>query len=177
MDYFTSDTHFNHKNVIEYCNRPFSSVEEMNEVMTQNWNRRVRKNDTVYVIGDFIMGRRSDSFEIRNNLNGNIVLIRGDHDKIITDGKDHNLEVKLFHTLKRNKIKIALFHWCIRVWPKSHFNSWHLFGHSHGNLKPIGKSWDVGVDNNNFELLSYDEIVDIMDNRPDNPNLVKKGKR
>jgi calcineurin-like phosphoesterase family protein len=48
----------------------------------------------------------------------------------------------------------------------------HLFGHSHGTLEPIGKSWDVGVDKNGYAPLSWDEIVEIMKNRPDNPNLV-----
>jgi calcineurin-like phosphoesterase family protein len=61
----------------------------------------------------------------------------------------------------------------MRVWPRSHYNSWHLFGHSHGKLEPVGKSWDVGVDKNNFIPLSLTQIEKIMEKRPDNPNFVK----
>ena len=62
----------------------------------------------------------------------------------------------------------------MRVWHKSHFNSWNLYAHSHGKLQPEGKQWDVGVDNNKFHPVSINEIIRIMDNRPDNFNLVKK---
>jgi calcineurin-like phosphoesterase family protein len=62
----------------------------------------------------------------------------------------------------------------MRVWPRSHYNSWQLYGHSHGRLEPVGKQWDVGVDNNNFYPVSFDQLVEIMKNRPDNFNLVKK---
>jgi calcineurin-like phosphoesterase family protein len=47
--FFTADQHFGHKNIIKYCNRPFSSVEEMNKVMIDRWNEIVGKEDTVYV--------------------------------------------------------------------------------------------------------------------------------
>ena len=59
----------------------------------------------------------------------------------------------------------------MRVWPKSQYNSWQLYAHSHGNLDPIGKSWDVGVDVNNYEPLSFDEIESIMKKRPNNFNF------
>jgi len=49
-----------------------------------------------------------------------------------------------------------------------------LFAHSHGRLEPVGKSWDIGVDNNGYYPVSMDELVEIMEKRPDNPNLVKK---
>ena len=48
-----------------------------------------------------------------------------------------------------------------------------ISGNSHGKLPPIGKSWDIGVDCNNFTPLSFYDIKNIMDNRPNNPNLVK----
>ena len=58
MIFFTSDTHFNHSNVIQYCNRPFSSLDEMNAKLIENWNERVNENDIVYHLGDFAMGKK-----------------------------------------------------------------------------------------------------------------------
>jgi len=54
--WFTSDTHFNHRNIIGYAQRPFESVEEMNEVMIERWNASVRGEDTIYHLGDFSFG-------------------------------------------------------------------------------------------------------------------------
>ena len=52
MVYFTADTHFDHANIIRFCNRPFETVEEMNEALIANWNRKVHANDTVFIIAD-----------------------------------------------------------------------------------------------------------------------------
>jgi calcineurin-like phosphoesterase family protein len=49
--WFTSDTHFHHKNIIKYCNRPYSSVEEMNNALIENWNKTVKQNDILHVFG------------------------------------------------------------------------------------------------------------------------------
>jgi len=77
MIYFTSDTHFDHENIIKYCNRPFKDVNHMNESMIENWNNTVNDTDTVMHLGDFSF--KSDKFI--NRLNGNITLIKGNHDK------------------------------------------------------------------------------------------------
>jgi calcineurin-like phosphoesterase family protein len=69
---------------------------------------------------------------------------------------------------------VVACHYNLRVWPASHYNSWLVYGHSHGKLAPEGKQWDVGVDNNNFYPVSFDTLKVIMDNSPDNFNLVKK---
>ena len=62
----------------------------------------------------------------------------------------------------------------MRVWPRSHYNSWMLYGHSHGMLDPIGKQHDVGVDNNEFYPVSLEQIREIMMGRPDNPNFIAR---
>lgn len=169
MIFFTSDQHFNHKNIITYCNRPFQSVKEMNDTMIEKWNAVVSPSDTVYILGDFIYN--SDE-HIVSLLHGEKILILGDHDGL--KSSRHFNKVYSYFFYKQGSIKIALFHWSIRTWQQSHYNSFHLYGHSHGNLLPIGKSWDVGVDNNNFTPVSLDQIVEIMARRPDNLNLVKK---
>lgn len=82
--FITSDTHFNHANIIKYCNRPFDTVEEMNRTIIHNWNEVVSPDDTVYHLGDFIMGPERGLGEILYALNGHIHLVRGNHD---TKGK------------------------------------------------------------------------------------------
>ena len=173
--YFSADHHFNHANIIKFCNRPFSSIEEMNEVLIQKWNAKVKPQDTVYYLGDFCFGSQEDYFKIRSRLNGHIYLIHGDHDKQIGSPEEFDLIGKIpLLNWKYNGISITMCHWCMRTWAKSHYNSWHLYAHSHGSLPSIGKSHDVGVDNNAFELLSFDDIYEIMKNKPDNLNLVKR---
>ncbi len=80
--YITSDQHFFHENIIKYENRPFKSVEEMNEFMIQEWNKKVRKRDIVYCLGDFTFNRKvSEMKELISKLNGKKVLVMGNHDK------------------------------------------------------------------------------------------------
>jgi calcineurin-like phosphoesterase family protein len=64
--------------------------------------------------------------------------------------------------------------YAMRVWPRSHYNSWQLFGHSHGKLEPKGKQHDIGVDNNKYSPVSFPEIRNIMASQPDNFNLVSQ---
>lgn len=83
MKYFTSDLHFGHKNIIKYEDRPFSSVEEMDEFLIYKWNSKVGKNDEVYILGDFgfVSGTRAN--ELLDRLNGKKFLIKGNHDSMI----------------------------------------------------------------------------------------------
>ena len=75
--FFIADTHFNHANIIKFCNRPFNDVLEMNEVMIDNWNKTVKWNDKVYHVGDFAFG---EAKHIIDRLNGKITLILGSHE-------------------------------------------------------------------------------------------------
>lgn len=79
MIWFSSDQHYWHNNVIRYCSRPFTSVEEMNEMMVLAWNMNVKPDDTVYVLGDFSLAFRAvETFPQR--LLGNKILVPGNHD-------------------------------------------------------------------------------------------------
>ena len=168
---------------VRYCNRPFSSIDEMNERLINNWNEKISPEDTTYILGDFAF---SGSRKIFPRLNGHKILVIGDHDQdslnqarnlfddmapLFNLMLDHDGLDELNHPYA-HYIPVTLCHWCMRVWRKSHFNAWHLYGHSHGTLPPIGKSWDVGVDNNYYYPVSLNEIYKIMDTRPDNPNKV-----
>ena len=81
MIYFISDTHFYHSNIIKYCDRPFKDTNEMNETIINNWNSIVKNNDTIYHLGDFCLSTNDEIKSIFNKLNGNKILIRGNHDR------------------------------------------------------------------------------------------------
>jgi len=180
MIWFSADTHLSHYNIMKYCNRPFETVEEMDETIIEIWNNNIRQKDTVYLLGDFCFGSNNRWLECRQSLNGDIYLIKGNHDH---KKKNKFLESvfgqhRVFDMLefKRKDLSITLCHYALRVWNKSHYNSYHLFGHSHGMLPGQGKSFDCGVDCNEFCPLSLDEVVAKFESLPDNPNLIKDRK-
>jgi calcineurin-like phosphoesterase family protein len=173
----TADQHFGHKGIIHFLNRPFKSTDEMDEVLIVNWNAKVGENDLVYVLGDMIWV--GDAKQILDKLKGKIIYIPSlewTHEKIVLECRDRFEKVSPLLTIKAIRtygIYITLCHYCMRTWPKSHYNSWHLFAHSHGRLEAIGKSQDVGVDTHNFFPYSLDEITAIMKGRPDNPGYLR----
>lgn len=151
MIYFTSDTHFGHANIIKYCGRPFASVKEMDEVLVQKWNDTVTSKDTVYHLGDIAMGDWAISRANLFKLNGQIFYLTGNHHsyKFIPPswqrlGAGYGWE--LIPARDPVPVNISLNHYAQRIWNKAHHGAIHLFGHSHGQLEPYGKSVDVGVD-------------------------------
>lgn len=180
MIYFTADHHFGHKRIIEYCNRPFSSVGEMDNVMIERWNWAVKPKDTVYYLGDFCMSGREQALQYFNRLCGQIYVIPGGHDKKWARFQGSytglNCVVRIcppLHTVTLNKQVIVLCHYAMKVWDRSHYNSWQLYGHSHGGLPGVGKQIDVGVDCWAYYPISLEDIERIMEDRPDNFNLVR----
>jgi len=171
--WFSADHHFWHKNIIKYCNRPFSSVEEMNEELILRHNKVVKKEDTTIIAGDFCMTSDiQEVYKIVQKLNGKIIILKGSHDRWMK--KKHFR--RHYHEIWEKTIegiKIVVCHYAMRTWAASHYNSYHLYGHSHGNLPSQGKSMDIGVDTNNFYPYSFNEIIEIMKNKPDNFNLIK----
>ena len=170
--FFTADEHYGHDKPFIYQARGFPSVEEMDETLIANHNEVVSDRDTVIHGGDFSLYSKTREDVHKKyvmRLNGNHIFVKGSHDYWLRGWHDPQiLEIKM------KKAHIVICHYCMRTWPRSHYNSWHLFGHSHGRLEPIGKRWDITVDNNNFYPLAFWEIRNIMKKRPDNPNLVKK---
>ena len=154
MIYFTSDLHIGHKNIIKYSNRPFSSVEEMNEALIANWNKTVKPEDDIWHLGDFFFTKeKQEAIDILNKLNGRKHLIWGNHDKQLKEIVKSNPNIvssyQDYKELKYNNHLFVLFHYGQRVWNKCHIEgnySIHLYGHSHGVLPPYNNSVDVGVD-------------------------------
>lgn len=167
--FFTSDTHFDDRYAIEYFHRPFTSVDEMNEVIVEKWNRLVRDEDIVYHLGDFTLDDIQHFNKWISRLNGSIKILPGSHDQLWL--KDFTASEKVqviaplvsleFTELQAGKGRqiIVLCHYAMQVWDRSNQGSWHLFGHSHGMLNGIGLSFDVGVDCTGFAPLSLDRIA------------------
>jgi calcineurin-like phosphoesterase family protein len=133
--FFTSDTHFWHTNIVEHSHRPFSSIEEMNEKLIENWNSVVTKKDNVYHLGDFSYGNKTKGLELTERLNGHIHLIRGNHDKVAWQIRHKFIWFKDVHEITVENQSIWLSHYAHRTWNKMHYGVWHCFGHSHGSLQ------------------------------------------
>ncbi len=170
--FFTSDHHFGHRNIIKFCNRPFENVEEMNQVMIDRWNEKVKPEDEVYHLGDFGMTKDYDLVEnIANQLNGTIYLIVGNHEGPALNRRKRFKWIKEYYELKvkdeeckSGVQRIILLHYAMKVWRNSFRGSWHLYGHSHGNLPDdeTQLAFDVGVDCHDFYPLAYEEVKAIM---------------
>ena len=164
--FFTADLHYRHKNIIRYCERPFSTIEEMDEALVKNWNSRVSKKDVVYVLGDFYWTKDVDKInDLINSLNGKIHLIKGNHDT----SKVYEANFQSVHELKTIKIKgekIVLCHYPMRSWDSSFHGSYHLYGHVHGTISnPIANSIDIGVDSWGYFPVLWEEVKGVIDGR------------
>jgi calcineurin-like phosphoesterase family protein len=162
--YFISDTHFNHTKIIQYCNRPFKSAEEMNETIIANWNARVQPGDTIFHLGDFGWGNTDLLMRVFRRLQGNKFLIKGNHDQDAVDlpwaGVFDMKEVKADGKVYQ------LCHYPLRSWNKSFHGARHLFGHCHGTLSPHGWSCDAGVDCWNFAPVSLQQLDNLFEKLP-----------
>ena len=127
--WLTSDTHFNHKNIIEYESRPFASIPEMNNALIANWNKVVAPEDAVIHLGDFALGSANDLDRLVGSLNGHKFLILGNHDhasrnRFLTAGFE-DVQQSCLITLYDELIFLSHR-------PKYYVNNClHLYGHVH----------------------------------------------
>ena len=172
-EFVTSDTHFFHTNIIKYSNRPFKDVDHMNEELIRRWNEKVPKTATVYHLGDFAFCSDRKMEWVIKQLNGNIVVLLGNHDHMKAHIRSlfHRVIPPYLETKTEDKRKVVMCHYPLMVWNKSHHGSWHLHGHCHGSLPDTGVTRiDVGVDTHpNYEPYSYAEIVEKMKGRSYQP--------
>ena len=167
MWFFTADEHYYHEKIIKYTNRPFVDVAEMNSSLIRAFNLLVGKDDVTVHAGDFSFGTKKETLDIVKKLNGTHIFLKGCHDRWLSDSAKY---------IWRKTIEgqfVVVCHYCLRVWPQSHYNSWHLYGHSHGRLPALGKSLDVGVDNNSYFPYSWTDVKETMAFKEDNFNLVR----
>lgn len=147
--FFTLDSHFYHRNVLKFENRPFDTVEEMNEGLIQAWNSVVSKNDIIYHLGDMVFGGISNWKEILPRLNGKLRLIRGNHDdskvvkKLNQEGYfDEYHDVGCY--IKHHKQCMWLSHYPMEIGVRP--RKWSISGHIHSESNTYINQINVGVD-------------------------------
>lgn len=202
--FFSSDPHYNHQNICagetkwvkpeewpipynewkndkdrkSFCEskglRDFETLEEMNNTIINNFNSKIKEDDTLFILGDIGFGDKNSVYNFMNSLNcKNVHLIFGNHDKDIIYNRNNVQRLfkscSFYKEIYVDNQFIVLSHYAHRVWNRSHHtpSSWMLYGHTHNNLEheEWGKSMDVGVDTNNYFPYSYYEIKEILDVR------------
>ncbi len=174
--YFTSDTHFYHRRILDFCpNRVFEDEYEMNTELVDRWNAKVSENAIVVFLGDFCWlntNKKEMARELVRSLNGRIHFIEGNHDDVMYSLRNEFVsysQIRTFKikddTFKSGWKSIECCHYCLDTWNKMHYGTWHIFGHSHGkHITPKNRlSMEVGIDcHKNMEPFSYDEIKQYM---------------
>lgn len=165
-----SDTHFNHSNIIKFCDRPFEDAKKMNEALVENWNSVVRPQDKVYHLGDVYMGGgfpREDTTKLLRSLNGHKRLILGNHD----NGKDQILQ-SVFEKIEvwRMFPEFGLLLTHVPVHESSlngtgkrndgveHRKLTNVHGHIHVNPSPEGPYKCVCVEQINYTPVNIEEL-------------------
>jgi calcineurin-like phosphoesterase family protein len=193
--WFSSDQHFYHKNVIRYCGRPFSSVEDMNEEIIKRWNSVVRPSDFVFCLGDFSLAVRPVEL-FTKRLNGHKVLIPGNHDHChpahyrtrVERGarmrefynqqgfaKVSGLEGDGFLRIAKQDVRLCHMPYRNIDYEDERYpqyrpvddGKWLLHGHVHEAWTLNKKMINVGVDVWNFYPVHRDTIEDLIRKNPD----------
>jgi len=167
--FFISDSHFNHARILTFLDkegnriRNFNDVNEMNEFMIEKWNSVVGKNDKVYHLGDINMKNSRESFDFMNKLNGEKILIKGNHDSAKID-----VYVQYFRDIRSDlRLKtgdgneVVFTHRPIRMNDLGfdEMIPFNVHGHTHQNIIPDVRYINVCVENINYTPVSWNEIV------------------
>ena len=165
MIFFGSDWHFGHTNIIKYEKRPFANIDDMNHKMIENWNNKITSSDSVYILGDFILSKQEIAVEILRQLKGQKFLIKGNHDSIVKkpEVKKYFAWIKDYYSFNMDGNILIMCHYPFLTWDRSHYGSVNLYGHIHSNkcknIKFNDNQYNVGVDINNFEPCTLDEVI------------------
>lgn len=169
MNYYISDMHLGHNNVLRFDNRPFASVEEMDRMLIEYWNMRVREDDHVYIIGDFCYKSAYAPEYYLSRLKGHKHLIIGNHDGAIMKSPNAQSYFESIDKILRISDEgrgVVLCHFPIADWEARHHGSMHIYGHIHGRdiacmrfLKSRGPAYNAAACINNYMPCKFDEII------------------
>lgn len=134
--FYISDWHYDHKNILAYDGRPFTSIEQMNQALIERWNSVVNPGDTVYVLGDMFWCDSEVAIPILDSLAGEIYLVKGNHDRChIKQFTDKFVNVTEYMEIEDKGRNVVLCHYPIPCF-KKHFQGWyHLYGHVHNSFE------------------------------------------
>ena len=158
--YFTSDTHFGDPRILRLDRRPFPDLDAHDAALIANWNAVVGPRDEVWHLGDFALGPPEARVrEILAGLNGTKRLIIGNNDGPATREAPDWAFVGHYAEISLEERRLVLCHYAFRTWNGIGRGALNLHGHSHGQLKPIPKQYDVGVDAQGFTPVSLAAIL------------------
>ncbi len=167
MDYLISDLHLDHDNIIEYCDRPFESVEDMNKTLVENWNTMVDPTDSVLYGGDLTIRQSAAALlDWLDELNGEIVFLLGNHDQTVFEGLDKVRFVDEYR-FKYRGVPFYAVHDPADV--PSNPTGWVLHGHHHNNwpdrfpfVDHDNRRVNLSVELLNYRPLSTDRLVEYL---------------
>lgn len=169
MNFYTSDLHFGHRNVIRFDNRPFSDITEMDNCLIENWNKKVNNDDHIYVLGDFAYKSELGEEYYLSKLNGIKHLVSGNHDlKLLKNEKalSYFESVDALKVIVEDHKQITLCHYPIASWLGSMRGSYMLYGHIHISngevvkfMRERGNSYNVCTCVNNYEPVTLEELI------------------
>lgn len=173
MYYFTSDLHLGHTNVLQW-REGFSSIDEMDEVLVDNWNKRVRTTDTVIIAGDLFFHNKRPAEEYLAAMKGKKILIRGNHDrswmKKLSEEQicKYFAEVHDLYTLKKNGVRLAFCHYPMIAWNGSRKGDLLICGHIHCKregfeyelFRQVPTAFNAGVDVNHMAPATLGELIE-----------------
>jgi calcineurin-like phosphoesterase family protein len=170
MILFTADHHFGHANIIRHCGRPFQSAEEMDEALIANWNRAVKPQDTIFILGDLFFRNAVSAEEYLQRLNGKKHLIVGNHDKDWmkkTDLPKYFVSVEKFAEISDGAHKITLCHYPLMTWNDVAKGGYMIHGHIHNDtrapyfplLRNMPNLLNAGVDVNKFCPVHFNALL------------------
>jgi calcineurin-like phosphoesterase family protein len=171
--FFTSDEHYGHTNIIKFCKRPFKDIwEHINESIKRH-NAVVPVGARVYHNGDMFWRTLplKTALDILYALNGQHYFIWGNHDELIEKNavlRKSFVWTKDIAQVYHPKLDkgLVLCHYSMNVWRNSHRGAYHLYGHTHGQLKePNTLSFDCGQDAQNFTPVSIEQVIERMERK------------
>lgn len=187
MIYYISDTHLGDMRVFNKCSRPFSGLEEMERTIVENWNKKVKKGDVVYVLGDLAEDDYVEAIDVYKKLNGHKHLLVGNHDLKMLDSiqKSDVFETIDFMTLiEDGGRKVCLCHYPVMDWMEFSRGGYHVYGRIHNKtgknspacpqIKEYFKdkpAYNCGVDVTGFEPVTLDEMIALKERNKDEPYI------